>query len=150
MGMTKFDEYGNYKYPDYSNSQYTHDVSTTGGAMMGMTIEELQKYINALRKCAKEHDNDTAYTGHIIVSDLCRDTANLLETVEAIPKADYETRLADLKAILVELQLEIEEKSIIDYDEALYDGGECVISVSEINDIIQQKITALKEVADVT
>ena len=42
MGMTKdvFDEYGNYKYPDYSNSQYTHDVSTTGGAMMGMTIDE--------------------------------------------------------------------------------------------------------------
>ena len=42
MGMTKdvFDEYGNYKYPDYSNSQYTHDVSTTGGVMMGMTSNE--------------------------------------------------------------------------------------------------------------
>lgn len=37
-----FDEYGNFKYPDYSNSQYTHDVSTTGGAMMGMTIAKEQ------------------------------------------------------------------------------------------------------------
>ena len=65
-------------------------------------------------------------------------------------KKDYENRLkADLKAILVELQLEIEEKSIIDYDEALYDGGECVISISEINDIIQQKINSLKENTDV-
>jgi hypothetical protein len=71
---------------------------------------------------------------------------NSLPTVEAIPKADYENRLkADLKAILVELQLEIEEKSIIDYDEDLYDGGECVISISEINEIIQQKINSLKE-----
>lgn len=47
--------------------------------------------------------------------------------------------------ILTEIQLEIEEKSIIDYDEDLYDGGECVISISEINEIIQQKINSLKE-----
>jgi len=43
---------------------------------------EYQKYINALRKCAKEHENDRTSTGHIIVSDLCKDTANLLEEVE--------------------------------------------------------------------
>ena len=47
--------------------------------------------------------------------------------------------------ILTEIQLEIEEKSIIDYDEDLYDGGECIISISEINEIIQQKIDKLKE-----
>lgn len=41
-----------------------------------------QKYINALRKCAKEHENDNTSTGHIIVSDLCHDTANLLESLE--------------------------------------------------------------------
>ena len=40
------------------------------------------KYINALRKCAKEHDKDRTSTGHIIVSNLCRDTANLLEEIE--------------------------------------------------------------------
>ena len=56
----------------------------------------------------------------------------------------YENRLkADLVTMLTDIQLEIKEKSIIDYDEDLYDGGECVISVSEINEIIQQKINAL-------
>ena len=49
-------------------------------------MQDKQKYINALRKCAKEHANDTTYTGHIRVSDLCRDTANLLEELEQEPK----------------------------------------------------------------
>lgn len=49
-------------------------------------MTDYQKYINALRKCAKEHENDRTSTGHIIVSDLCRDTANLLETLEQEPK----------------------------------------------------------------
>lgn len=61
-------------------------------------------------------------------------------------QANYENRLkADMVAILTDIQLEIEEKSIIDYDEDLYDGGECVISISEINEIIQEKINSLKE-----
>lgn len=53
MEMTKdvFDEYGNYKYPDYSNSQYTHDVSTTGGAMMGMSIEQCKSCKKDWTKC---------------------------------------------------------------------------------------------------
>lgn len=42
-------------------------------------MTDYQKYINALRKCANEHENDRTSTGHIVVSDLCRDTANLLE-----------------------------------------------------------------------
>lgn len=45
-------------------------------------MRDYQKYINALRKCAIEHDNDRTPTGHIIVSDLCRDTTNLLEALE--------------------------------------------------------------------
>jgi len=58
---------------------------------------------------------------------------------------DNEARVrADMVAILEELKKEIEEKSIIDYDEDLYDGGECVISISEINEIIQDKISALR------
>lgn len=48
--------------------------------MKGMI--DYQEYINALRKCAKEHESDITFTGHIIVSDLCRDTANLLEELE--------------------------------------------------------------------
>lgn len=58
-----------------------------------------------------------------------------------IPKADYENRLkADLKAILVELQLEIAEvKTQSGFDNS-WDGavGVCVT-------IIQQKINKLKE-----
>lgn len=47
MGMTKdvFDEYGNYKYPDYSNLQYTHNVSTTGETIMEMPITEALKWL---------------------------------------------------------------------------------------------------------
>ena len=42
-------------------------------------MTDYKKYIYALRKCADEHDNDRTDTGNIRVSDLCRDTANLLE-----------------------------------------------------------------------
>jgi hypothetical protein len=49
-------------------------------------MADYEKYINALRKCAKEHENDKTFTGHIVVTDLCRDTANLLEELEQEPK----------------------------------------------------------------
>ncbi len=55
-----------------------------------MGMADYQKYINALRKCAKEHENDMMFTGHIRVSDLCRDTANLLEELEQEPSRDME------------------------------------------------------------
>ena len=45
-------------------------------------MADYQEYINALRKCAKEHEDDKTPTMHIIVSDLCRDTAKLLEALE--------------------------------------------------------------------
>lgn len=41
-----------------------------------------RKYISALIKCAIEHEDDRTFTGQIIVSDLCRDTADLLEKIE--------------------------------------------------------------------
>jgi len=43
-------------------------------------------YINALRKCAKEHENDRTSTGHIVVTTLCQDIANLLEELEQEPR----------------------------------------------------------------
>ena len=49
---------------------------------------DYQRYINALRKYAKEHENDITSTGHIIVSDLCKDTANLLETLDQKEKKE--------------------------------------------------------------
>lgn len=57
---------------------------------------DYRKYINALRKCAKEHNNDKTPTFNIIVSDLCRDTANLLEKVE------QETKWISVKDMLPE------------------------------------------------
>ena len=45
-------------------------------------MKDYQKHIKALRKCANEHDKDTTHTGNIRVSDLCRDTADLLEGLE--------------------------------------------------------------------
>lgn len=68
-------------------------------------------------------------------------------TVEAIPKDQYENRLkADLKAILVELQLEIEELD----SRAGYDGNGIptfstdYIRKKKVNELIQQKINELK------
>ena len=62
-------------------------------------MTDYQRYINALRKCAKEHENDRTSTGHIIVSDLCRDTANLLKTLEQQPCEDCISRQAVLDEI---------------------------------------------------
>lgn len=41
----------------------------------------IYEYISALRQCAKEHENDKLFTGQINVSDLCNDTAKLLENI---------------------------------------------------------------------
>ncbi len=40
------------------------------------------KYINALRKCAKEHEYEIVPFAHIRTADLCNDTADLLEKLE--------------------------------------------------------------------
>lgn len=68
-----------------------------------------------------------------------------------IHKADYEARLkADLEAILVELQLEIEELD----SRAGYDGNGMptfstdYIRKKKVNELIQQKIDKLKEKND--
>lgn len=52
-------------------------------------MKDYQKYINALRKCAKEHENDKTPLAHVIVSDLCRDTANFLEELEQEEKTGH-------------------------------------------------------------
>ena len=75
----------------------------------------------------------------------------LAPTVEAIPKADYETRLkADLVAMLTELQLEIKELWDNRYDVWLdnqyYIGKSDTLE--EVDEVIQQKINSLKENTD--
>lgn len=49
--------------------------------------KDFRKYINALRKCANEHEKDFVPTFNIRTTDLCNDTANLLEQAEKDIKA---------------------------------------------------------------
>jgi len=44
-------------------------------------MENIEQHIIALRQCAKEHEGDKLFTGQINTSDLCRDTAQLLENI---------------------------------------------------------------------
>ena len=73
-------------------------------------MSDYQKFINALRKCANEHEKDRTFTGHIIVSDLCRDTANLLESLEQEP-------------ILDKIRAEIEQEYLAEGHSSDYWGG---------------------------
>lgn len=43
---------------------------------------DYKKFICALRQCASEHASDPVFTGEIITSDLCKETADLLELLE--------------------------------------------------------------------
>ena len=81
---------------------------------MEMTIEEFEEY-------AKSH--------------------NIL----TMTREFYETRLkADLKAILVELQLELEENTVRWYVGRVDGKSDDVVLMETINDLIQQKINALR------
>lgn len=71
-------------------------------------MTDYQKYINALRKCANEHEFDWTPTGHIIVSDLCIDTANLLEQLE------QEDILAKIRAEIAELDIKVCQQFLIE------------------------------------
>ena len=97
-------------------------------------MTDYQKYINALRKCAKEHENDTTYTGHIIVSDLCRDTANLLEALEQEPTTKNDLGVEnDLVSSIVE---KISEKVTETHEEFIF---ETIRPYCE--DVVQMKIS---------
>ena len=88
-------------------------------------MTDYQRYINALRKCAKEHENDRTSIGHIIVSDLCRDTANLLETLEQEPTTkndlgvDCIDRQATLDAIIKRLGIK-NETYLLEAERVIY------------------------------
>lgn len=89
-------------------------------------ISELKE--SALHHCNNPREDSLLQRDRVIV--------RAQPTVEAIPKADYKTRLkADLVAMLEDLNLEIDEMFArrIDY------------TVDKIQDLIQQKINSLKE-----
>lgn len=77
-----------------------------------------------------------------VVEDNMLTMLSKIETVEAISKSDYETRLkADMVAMLTEIQLEIEEHTMTSGVTNQGTWNECIASMSRV---IQQKIDALK------
>lgn len=71
-------------------------------------------------------------------------------TIEAIPKADYENRLKDdMVAMLTEIQLEINEKPINADNSEPFKLGQAS-AYDKCENLIQQKINALKENTDGT
>ena len=65
-------------------------------------------------------------------------------TVEAIPKDQYENRLkADMVAMLEDLRLDFQEAELA----GVFDNKELIFA-DEVDDLVQQKINALKEAAD--
>ena len=113
---------------------------------MGMTIDDVVLELRWLQKInktiletdAKEIDADSAWIKHwesvTQALDIAIDTARKYQMV----RADYEARLkADLEAILVELQLEIEESENC--------GKAFHLGLQMASNIIQQKINELKQ-----
>ena len=78
----------------------------------------------------------------------CEDLSRILAdvpTVEAIPKAEYEARLkADMVAMLTEIQLECEENTVRWYVGRVDGKSDDVILIDTLNEVIQQRINALK------
>lgn len=114
---------------------------------MGRLIEE-QAVIDCLTNTAKYYEREDAdeWTRGMRYG-LLHGVDNILDDVkpvEAIPKADYENRLkADLKAILVELQLKIEELDVSDVVPEYQDGAE--ETKEYIANMIEEKINSLEE-----
>ena len=108
-----------------------------GVIKMGMRIDDevyVHGYLDEIRQDKVIIRNEGGYFGTVIG-----------ELIEAIPKAEYEARLkADMVAILVELQLELEENTVRWYVGRVDGKSDDVVLMETINDIIQQKINALK------
>ena len=106
---------------------------------------DYQAYINALRKCAKEHENDRTPTGHMRVSDLCQDTANLLEEVEREqsfinkPCASEKSCEYDKQRVLEKISAEIDK--IYEREGSSFD---CLNALDELKELID-KIQAESE-----
>lgn len=79
--------------------------------------------------------------------ELYIDRETLLQ--EYIPRKDYETRKkADMVAMLTDLQLECEENTVRWYVGRVDGKSDDVVLIDTLNEIIEQKINALKEASD--
>ena len=102
--------------------------------------------------CDLHNYHECDLTGESIEEDYCwngdsREKHCPLREVEAIPKADYETRLkADLEAILVEIKLEIEEMSSLCTEIHGDEWNEInTVHSQDVLSLIQEKINSLRE-----
>ena len=103
---------------------------------MGRLID-VDKFLERVKKDREHEIYLHSWTADMVLKRL---DSWYAPTVEAISKADYEARLrADLKAILVELQLEIEE--LKSYESA---DGQDLVMLADIGILFNQKIDALK------
>ena len=127
---------------------------------MGMTIDDCIKMLIAKEKCMKRETSgiDTDCNLHNCDNcSLCYEQGTMSEQEEALKfavetmrkyqqlQADYENRLkADLKAILVELQLQMEE-----YEPKWVENDEQAVAScrtwEDLDGIIQNKINTLEE-----
>ena len=114
---------------------------------MGMTIIQNYRMPHNCYDCDIHNYHECSLTSESIEEDYCwngdsREKHCPLREVEAIPKADYESRLkADMVAMLTEIQLDIQEVNTAPQfltDDNVKDFRECV------DTIIQQKINSLK------
>lgn len=107
---------------------------------MGMKVKD----INALREQISK-DPREVFTKHQVWL-FASEHNKTVPTVEAISKDQYEARLrADVVAMLTELQLEIEEHTMISGVTNQGIWNECIACCSRV---IQQKIDKLKENKD--
>lgn len=101
-----------------------------------MRLIDADKFLERVKKDREHEIYLHSWTADMVLKRL---DSWYAPTVEAIPKADYENRLkADLKAILVELQLKIEESENC--------GKAFHLGLQMAGNIIQQKINELTSV----
>ena len=103
-------------------------------------MSKYDKYINALRKCAKEHEKEITFTGYIIVSDLCRDTANLLEEVKQESTTDV------LDKIKADIETVIQEETVVNMNGGEYEHIESKLDPDDVFQIIDKYKAESEEV----
>ena len=76
---------------EYAKREFGVSITVKKFDNSDTSAEDIKKYINALRQCAKKHEKDFVPTFNIRTSDLCNDTAELLEKLSVLPKCNEPT-----------------------------------------------------------
>jgi hypothetical protein len=100
-------------------------------------MRDYQKYIEALRKCAKEHEYDRTPTTHILVSYLCRDTADLLEELEKEPT------IGEMRTKIEKLKFEIRKGHLCGMDRVY--GNNMILGINMVLKIFDEYETKSEE-----